>query len=187
MTMKFGTRIVFSAFIIIVVIFCFFLLGTLIGAVDIAMLNDIVGTMGKSGELGYKFLYGVVLVAMIGVGICLLFFGMIKETPKTATVAVLENGSILISVKAVEDLVQKYIREKPNVKGIHTRVISHGETVEIKLEISVVKDTDIPTFTKELQQGLTEYVQKTTGLTVDKNEIMVITVDDHKAGEITEA
>lgn len=180
MSMKMGTRIIFTVFILVVVAFCVFLLGTLFGAIDSGILSNMSGVLTSGGELGYQFLAAVILIAMIVVGILLVFFGMFKKSQKTATVAMLENGNILITVKAVEDLIDRYMKEEKQIRGTHITVTPYGESIDISLEVSVTQEADIPALTNELQNGLTEYVHKHTGLAVKKNEIVVMSVVEDK-------
>ena len=177
MKMKVGTRVVFTIYLLVIVILCLFLLGTIFGLVDVSYLDGATATM-TGGAFWYQFLYGAILIVLVVVGIGLMFFGIRRETPKTAKIADFESGSIAITVKAIEELVEKYVRESKDIKGLHIRVVSYNEYIDIFTEISIKPDTDIPELTKDMQSGLTEYIQKHTGITVRKNKIMVMNIDD---------
>ncbi len=177
MKMKVGTRVVFTIYILVMVLFCLFLLATLFGLVNTAYLTDTTNTI-SNGTFWFKFLYAAIFIVLVVVGIALLFFGMKKENPKTAKIAEFENGSIVITVKAIEELVEKYVRDFEDIKGMHIAVISNTDTIDINLEVAVKPDTDIPALTKSLQSGLIESIQGHTGITVRKNKITVMGLDD---------
>jgi uncharacterized alkaline shock family protein YloU len=177
MKMKVGTRIVFTVYILIVVVLSLFLLAALFGLADASLLNAAVNTI-SGGSSGYQFLYAAILIVLVIAGIALLFFGVRKETPKTARIADFDNGSILITVKALEELVEKYIREAKDVKGTQIRVVSYTDYIDIFVELMVKPDADIPELTKSVQSGLTEEIQAHTGIAVRKNKIIVMSIDD---------
>lgn len=183
MKMKVGTRVVFTIFVIIMVIACLFLLGVTFGLINTAMLNGIVQSFVGT-DMAIKALYAAIFIVLAVVGICLLFFGVKKAMPSVAKIADFEIGTVTITVRAIEELVEKYVRDFRDVKGLNIRVESFVEAVEIYLQIAVKPETDIPDLTKKLQDGLTDNVQKTTGIKVRKNSIIVMNIDDHLATRV---
>ena len=177
MKMKVGTRIVMSIYIIVVIIMCLFVLSVLVGAYDSSAINNVANTIA-AGSFWYKFGYGVVVIVLIVVGIGLLFFGVKREAPNTAKIASFENGSILITVRAIEELVQRYLREEKSVKEVHSNVISYSDFVSINANIAVWPDINIPDVTMKLQAGLREYIEKHTGIAVKEIMIMVMKIDE---------
>ena len=173
MKMKVGTRVVLTIYLIAVIILCGFILATLGGLIPGSNLSDFTDTV-LNGPLGYKILYAVIAVVVIIISFMLMFFGVGKApAPKTARVASFESGNILITVKAIEELVERYVHENKNVKGLKTTVVSHEDSLDIAIDICVLPDVDIPAVTKELQSGLASYIQQHTGITVNETKIMV--------------
>ncbi len=177
MKMNVGTRIIFSVYVAAVIILCAFVLGTLFGLIPLPHITGIVQTISL-GSFWYKFLYAAILIAMIAIGAMLLFFGIRKADPKTAKIAMFENGSVVMTVSAIEELVERYMREVKSIKGLKTKVISYDDYIDINVEISVLPGTDIPELTKELQFGLVVAIQKQTGITVKQTKIVVISLND---------
>lgn len=177
MKMKVGTRVLFTIFLLVIIIGLIFLLASMFGLIDQSMIDNIGQTM-LSGGVGYKILYAVIAIVLIIVALVLMFFGTGKVQPKTARVAVFENGSILITVHAIEELVQKYVREFHDVNGLVTRVASFDSYIEIYIEISTMPESNIPDLTRTLKEGLTENIQQHTGITVNKTNVKVMEIDD---------
>ncbi|MEG2360902.1 MAG: alkaline shock response membrane anchor protein AmaP [Christensenella sp.] len=173
MKMKVGTRVVLTVYLIAVIALCGFMLATIGGFLPGSNLKDFTNT-AIGGAIFYKILYAVIAIVMIIISFMLMFFGTGKAAaPKTAKVATFESGSVLITIKAIEELVERHVHENKNVKGLKTCVFSRGESIDISLEICVLPDVDIPAVTKELQTGLNAYIQEHTGILVNESKIMV--------------
>jgi uncharacterized membrane protein len=80
MKMKVGTRVVMTLYIIFVVALCLFVLAVLTGLCDQSAIIGVANTIA-AGSFWYKFGYGAVAVVLIVVGVCLLFFGIKKDSP----------------------------------------------------------------------------------------------------------
>lgn len=181
MKMKVGTRVVLTIYLIAVIALCGFILATIGGLIPGSDLSNFTNTV-INGSIWFKILYAVIAVVVIIVSFMLMFFGAGKApAPKTAKVASFESGSILITVKAIEELVERYVHENKSVKGLHTNVISHEDTLDIAIDICVLPDVDIPAMTKELQSGLAAYIQEHTGITVNETKIMVTGLKENSA------
>ena len=97
---------------------------TLGGLIPGSNLSDFTNTV-LNGSIWFKVLYAVIAVVVIIVSFMLMFFGTGKApAPKTAKVASFESGNILITVKAIEELVERYVHENKDVKGLRTNVVS---------------------------------------------------------------
>ena len=180
MKMKVGTRILFSVFLAVIILVCICFLFAITGVAGAQDLTNIVATM-TAGSFWYKFLYGAIMIVVIVICFILMFFGIKQETPKTAKIAAFESGSILITVKAIEELVERYVRETKEVKELQSKVVSYSDYIDISVEIAVAPDGDIPEITKNLQTGLAAEIEQHTGITVKQTKIQVMSIDDrHK-------
>ncbi len=178
MKMKVSTRIVLTVYLAVVILLAAFLFCSMLGVIDQGILSHAVATI-LDGGVGFKVLYAVVFIAMIAVGFMLLFFGMRKETPRTVRISQFDNGGIQITVRAIEELAERYVRGDKNVKGQHTRVISYGDYIDILTEISVLPDINIPAVTLALKDGLAENISQVTGITVHQVNVSVMSIKDH--------
>lgn len=173
MKMKVGTRVVLTVYLVVVIALCGFILATLAGLVPGSILSDFTSTV-NNGAIWFKVLYAVIAIVVIIVSFMLMFFGAGKApAPRTANIATFESGSIRITVKAIEELVERFVHEERNVKGLRTEVVSHDDSLDINMDISVLPDSDIPAVTKALQSGVSTYIQEHTGITVNEIKIMV--------------
>ncbi len=179
MKMKVGTRVVLTIFLVVVIAACGFLLAIIAGLLPADQLTNFAYT-ATSGDIWFKVLYAVIAIVMIIVSFMLMFFGMGKPVAaKTASVATFESGSVAITIKAIEELVERFVHKDKNIMGLKTNVISQANALEMNLEVCVLPESDIPQVTKELQEGLSEYIQKHTGIVVSKISITVIGIKEN--------
>ena len=173
MKMKVGTRVVLTIYLIAVIVLCGFVLAMIAGLLPASNLTDFAYT-AANGDIWFKILYAVIGIVVIIVSFMLMFFGLGKApAPKTAQVATFESGSIVITVKAVEELVERFVHQDKNIKGLKTNVISNQDSLDINLDVSVLPEADIPQVTKDLQQGLSAHIQQHTGIVVSQVKIVV--------------
>lgn len=185
MKMKTGTRVLFTLFLIVIILACLFIIATIAGFVSQSYLQDATYTM-TSGSLWFKVLYIAIAAVLIIVAFILMFFGTGKTTPKTAKIAVFEIGSISITVKAIEELIEKYVREFKDVKGLRTKVTSFDSFISIAIEIATLPEANLPELTKELQTGLKDNIQQHTGINVKETKIMIMEIDDKAKTKVQE-
>lgn len=76
--MRVSTRIVFTIYIIVVVLLCLFLLGTMYGLIPSDNLALAVKTVIKGG-LEYKVIYTIIFAAMAVIGVILIFTATRKK------------------------------------------------------------------------------------------------------------
>ncbi|MEG2957245.1 MAG: alkaline shock response membrane anchor protein AmaP [Christensenellaceae bacterium] len=179
MKMKTSTRVIFTVYLVAVIALCVFVLGIIFKFVSADHIANFIYTI-NNGAIGFKILYIAISIVVIAISCILMFFGIKKDSPKTAKIAVFESGSIVITIKAIEEMVERYVRENKNVKGLRTVVVSYDSYVEIDIEVSVLPEVDIPEITKELQAGLIAYIQTHTGIDVKQTKISIMGLNDSK-------
>lgn len=180
MKMKAGTRVIMTILLVAIILLCAFILASSFGLINALYLKGATETILNGGIL-YKVLYAVIFVVIIIVCFIIMFFGIRKETPKTAKIAVFDSGSIMITVKAIEELVERYVRNTKEVKELHSKVVSFSDYIDIIIQIGVQPDSNIPEITKALQTGLAEEITTHTGIEVKHTKITVMQIDDrHK-------
>lgn len=173
MKMKVGTRVLLTVYLIVVITLCGFILATIAGFISGNNILDFARTL-VDGSVLFKILYAVIAIVLIIVSFMLMFFGLGKApVARTAQVAVFESGHVVITIKAIEELVERYVHQNKSIKGLRTNVVSHEDSLDINLEVSVLPDINIPEVTKELQSGLVGYIQDNTGIMVKEIKITV--------------
>ncbi len=177
MKMSTGTRVLLTVFLVLVIIASAILLLATFNYECQVILSDFINTI-LHGDVGYKILNVVLFAVVIIVCVRLIFFGTLRASENTVKIAQFDCGTIEITVKAIEELVEKFVKEAKSVKGIKSKVLAYGSFINIFVEITVLPDSDIPEITKALQTNLAEYITKHTGLYVKETKITVLATSD---------
>ena len=114
MKMKVSTRIILTILLLVVAGLCLFMLATIFGLLDPSGLLQAATTIVE-GSFWFKALYAVIFGVVLVVGICLMFFGIRQEEPKTAVLATLESGKISVAISAREELAAKFIKHSESI------------------------------------------------------------------------
>jgi len=175
--MKVSTRIIFTIYLLAVVALCLFVLGTIFGLLPSGPLSQVTDTL-LNGGIWFKVLYSCIFGAVLVVGVCLMFFGIKKEQPKTAVIASFETGIISIAISALEELAAKFVKQTGAIKGVGVRVVPVGDGVEIISKISILPDVSIPKITQDLQAGLINYIETYSGIRVAQAKVTVTSIDE---------
>lgn len=187
MTIKESTRFVFLMYLLVVVAVCLYLLTTMLGLLPSEYLTRI-ATSISGGNISARMFYFVVLIVVIVTSFRFMFFGSKKERPETALIASYDNGMISIAVGALEDLAKKFIKQTESVKVEAINIFSLGEQVEIDIKIRMLSEVNLPQITQQLQSGLIQYIETSSGIKVAQVKIMVASIDESiKENEIIES
>jgi uncharacterized alkaline shock family protein YloU len=177
MKMKVSTRIIFTIYLLAVIGLCVFMLAVITGLISPDGLMQVVSTIAL-GNFWFQVLYIVIFGAVLVVGVCLLFFGIRKEEPKTAVLATVESGKISIAISALEELAAKFIKQNESIRGVGIKIHSQVDTIEVDVKISVLPEISIPEVTQNLQAGLIAYMETYSGIKVKNTRIVVTSIDE---------
>ena len=178
MKMKVSTRIIFTIYLIVVILICAFLLASMFNLVQSDHLILSIKTM-LSGATEYIALYTCIFVVMIVVGFILMFFVIRSNKPKTAVLSSFDGGKIVISVNAIEQLAKKYIKEFDYVKEEKISIfVKKNNTTEINVKVQVYPEINIPVISEKLRAGLVDYVRTHSGIVVSDAKVVITSVNE---------
>lgn len=114
MKMGVGTRVVFSVFLLLVIGVCGIIIFAALGGFPAENMMEL---FRGFTETNFRFIWLGAAAVMLVVAVCLLFFGIRhRETaPETILLHALADGSVSISVGAMQELTGRYLN---TVKGI---------------------------------------------------------------------
>lgn len=121
-------------------------------------------------------------VAICAVALALLIFALIllnvilpgkKKRSQPFAVVSNEGGSVNISVKAIENLVEKCLQTHPELTVVSTAIFSEDDSVRITLHITLYEDISIPLAVSALQKEIKQYVQSCAGVDIDSVRVFV--------------
>ncbi len=178
MKMNIKGRVVFTVYLCAVIVLGIFLLSILFGAISPNYVMDWFQTMNQA--VWIKVIVVIVALAVIVLSGYLILNIFQKDRTNTAKIATFESGSIVITLKAIEDIIERNLREIEEIKGISITTTSFEDYVQIDLEVSMAPGTNIPEVSKKIQTELPTYVQQQTGIVVKETNVKVSTIGDSK-------
>lgn len=170
--MSTGKKVILYIYIIVITLICLALICTMFGVLKTTYVQDAVNMMTGTA-FGFKLLFTVIFAIFIIVGIYLLFFDAKKAPEKTVKIVSVENGTVFITLKAVEELISKYLSNEKSIKEEKTKIIVNEDNIEINVGLSVYPGINIPEVTRSINTGLKESIESQTGLTVQNVNILV--------------
>jgi len=174
MKMKIGTRIIFTLYILCVILVCAFLIAGAVNASVGQAISSLITTGLIAGGV-YPVLWIVIAAVFAVVGIFLLFFGIKKSEPRVAVVAQTADGTVFIALDAIEELVKRFLKDITTITTNHIGIHSGdaGSGVKISIRVSVKPEVVIPETIQQVQEGVKYYVEKYSGITVLNVKITV--------------
>ena len=117
----------------------------------------------------------VALVALIW-GLKLLAMAFKREPRndrQSVSVQHTENGSVRISVAAMDTLVKQAIAHDEGVVDIKTAIINHEDSISVSIDMTLASDVHIPNVTMMMQRTIKNFIEEFSGIAVREVTIMV--------------
>jgi uncharacterized alkaline shock family protein YloU len=84
-----------------------------------------------------------------------------------------ENGSVRISVAAMDTLVKQAIAHDEGVVDIKTAIINHEDSISVSIDMTLASDVHIPNVTMMMQRTIKNFIEEFSGIAVREVTIMV--------------
>lgn len=127
---------------------------------------------------------GVAGLILLLVSLRFLLYGLKTDRLPETTVRDGELGKVCITLNAVENLVQKVIRDIENVKDSRIKIKKQENGVSIVLNLTVNYDIVIPEITSELQKTIKDYIESTAGILVKDVRISIDNVSSQSKQKV---
>ena len=158
----------------------------LCGAAAIAAL--LLGVIGAEGIVAYINQYAplmdgmkgkVIMIAAAAVLVILAvmllsaIFPSRKKRSSTFAIQRNENGTVRISLKALETLVQKCLNQHVELKVVSSSLFSDEESVRVDVHINMQTDISMPLAISALQKQIKKYLEACSGVVIQEVRIFV--------------
>jgi len=158
----------------------------LCGAAAIAAL--LTGVIGAEGIIAYINQYAplmdgmkgkVIMIAAAAVLVILAvmllsaIFPSRKKRSSTFAIQRNENGTVRISLKALETLVQKCLNQHAELKVVSSSLFSDEERVRVDVHINMQTDISMPLAISALQKQIKKYLEACSGVVIQEVRIFV--------------
>ncbi|BCJ85919.1 alkaline shock response membrane anchor protein AmaP [Effusibacillus dendaii] len=129
----------------------------------------------------YELLVGIVL--LLAVSLRFLFLRSGKTREQQAISHKTELGDVRISFQTIESLTERAVRLVKGINDLKTKVRLSESGIRIAIRVTVDPDLEIPQLTSTVQQKVKDYVESTTGVTVENVVVYVSDVVKSQAGK----
>ncbi|MDI6870025.1 MAG: alkaline shock response membrane anchor protein AmaP [Bacillota bacterium] len=116
----------------------------------------------------YRAETAVIGLAELAIAWYVLAWSARRRHMSRALIRETELGTIRISLKAVENLVQRAARQVQGVRDVKVDLRADKQGVSIHLAVTVLPDSAIPAISDELQHRVERYIAETVGVTVSR-------------------
>jgi len=107
--------------------------------------------------------------------VMLLLFALIRKQPRVVRAFDAEGGQVLVTRRAVRDLVQRCCEELGDVASAHARVEIKGGKLRTQVELRLRRNANLKGITGYLREQVTQALTENLGLE-DLGEVDVIVV-----------
>lgn len=133
-------------------------------------------------EYPYQVLIAAVILFLVSLRFIFVRSGGAEEPQ--AVVSKTEHGEVKISVQTLESLAERATRLIRGVNDLKTKVRPSEAGIRVAVRISVDPDLNIPQLTSSVQEKIKDYVESTTGLTVQEVVVHVSDIAKPQAGKV---
>jgi len=129
----------------------------------------------KAGVWPAVVLGVIALIALVW-GLKLLSLAFKREPRRdrsSVSVQNTENGSVRISVDAMDTLVKQAIAHDEGVVDIKTSIINHEDSISVSIDMTLASDVHIPNVTMMMQRTIKNFIEEFSGIAVREVTIMV--------------
>ena len=133
--------------------------------------------MQRASYLGSK-----TRLILIGAAVVLVLFALMllssllpakKKRSSTFAIQRNENGTVRISLKALETLVQKCLNQHAELKVVTSALYSDEESVRVDIHINLQTDISMPLAISALQKQIKKYLEACSGVQIQEVRIFV--------------
>ena len=147
------------------------LLGMVIGFLPASLLIEQIGLLASNRV--WRVILCIVAAALIVLAGFVFWIILPRRKGRFSTFALqrTEHGVLKISVKALENLVEKCTSQHPELAIVSSGIYSNEATVRVELRVTLQSDINIPLAISALQKQIKQYVEACSG--VDVEEVLV--------------
>lgn len=128
---------------------------------------------------------GILFTAAFIIGAWLIYpFFSFRDKLGSTIIKKTELGEVDITLRALENLVQGITKQQEQIAEIETSLKSDEEGLKIFLKGKVHQGTIIPELSRELQDIVKSYIEKTTGVNVVEVKVLIEDIYEHETARV---
>jgi len=148
-----------------------------------ALVLVVLGVMVAAGSFGVSDVLlwlsspqarveGLLVLAILALLAAYLVTIILRQKGEPAVVHQAELGAVRIGVNTIKGWVAKRAQEVEGVKEASVTAVQ-TEPLQLRVELQILPDHNVPHLAEELQQQVKEYLADTMGISVSRVEVLV--------------
>ncbi|HHW92799.1 MAG TPA: alkaline shock response membrane anchor protein AmaP [Firmicutes bacterium] len=129
---------------------------------------------------------GLVAIFLLLAGLRLFFLVLGNRGQGKGVSSRTELGELRISFAAVENLIQKTVRQVKGARETRVRVKGTPRGVTVKLQVVVNPEENVPALSKEIQEAICLRVRETMGIEVEEVSVFIANIGHEAPGKKVE-
>lgn len=131
---------------------------------------------GGIGTVVVCFVIAVVLLIW-SVKMFMLAFKHEPKVDKTSvSVQNTEDGSVRITVSALDTLIKQAIGNRDGIMEIKSKIINHEDSISVHIDMTLTSDVHIPNVTMLLQRAVKNFIEEFSGIAVREVTVLVSSI-----------
>ncbi len=131
----------------------------------------------RLGDGGWPVVWLAVLCALALIWSVRVLMIALEREPRSDRTSVAvqhsENGSVRISLAAMDTLVRRAIGEAEGIVEVKTGIINHEDSISVTVEMTLESDVHIPNITMLMQRSIKNFIEEFSGIAVREVRVMV--------------
>lgn len=115
----------------------------------------------------------VVVLALLAILLIAITLPAKKKRSSSFAIQHNENGTVRISLKALESLVHKCLDQHAELKVVTSSLFSDEESIRVDIHITLQSDISMPLAISALQKQVKKYLEACSGVTVQEVRVFV--------------
>lgn len=171
---------------ILLIVYALLGIATTAGLVYLVWLNETasleaVGINISIGRGNWVFIAAAAAVALLLLVLSIRVIMLaVRHEPKIDKTSVAlqntEDGSVRISVAAMDTLIKQAVGTNEGVLDVKTKIINHEDSISIKIEMTLTSDVHIPNVTMLLQRSVKNFIEEYSGIAVRDISVFVSSI-----------
>ena len=145
----------------------------LVGGMRVTLME----TEFRLGDGGWPVVWLAVLCALALIWSVRVLMIALEREPRSDRTSVAvqhsENGSVRISLAAMDTLVRRAIGEAEGIVEVKTGIINHEDSISVTVEMTLESDVHIPNITMLMQRSIKNFIEEFSGIAVREVRVMV--------------
>ena len=147
------------------------------GRLSLVPAIELLGRINNHVGTSFKIKAALIVCALVLVALAVLLISAVlpgkRRRSSSFAIQKNENGTVRISLKALDALVQKCLNQHAELKVVTSSLFSDEESIRVDVHITLQSDISMPLAISALQKQIKKYLEACSGVMVQEVRVFV--------------